>query len=196
MKLSRTLVPVSLVLATTSLVACVYSSDAPIPNSSGKGTTASSDGTDPGGSDGGDTTGDSGGNTGGNGTDAGQQTFGGADAGATGGKDAGTVTSTAPTWTTIYTSYFAAASIGRCGASGCHLSTKSGFKCGSDKTTCYNGLVSSGYVDTKNPAASLIADAQQSCLVWFGGNMPPSNGSSSKAAADITAWVKDGAKNN
>jgi hypothetical protein len=44
------------------------------------------------------------------------------------------------------------------------------------------------------PDSSPLIDTQQSCLSWFGGNMP--GGSSSKAKTDITAWVKAGAQNN
>ena len=182
-------------LAATSLVACVYSSEAPSLSSSGTGT-QTTDGTDPGNGDGGGTTsapGSDGGGTIGPKTDAGT-TSPGTDAG-TQSKDAGSVSS-GPTWTTIYGSYFAAGSMGNCGAGGCHSSSKSGFKCGSDKTTCYNGLVSSGYLTPSTPTSSPIADTQQSCLTWFGGNMPPSGGSSSKAKSDITAWLAAGGQNN
>jgi hypothetical protein len=54
--------------------------------------------------------------------------------------------------------------------------------------------VTAGYIDTGTPASSALIDQQQSCLSWFGGNMP--GGSSSKAVTDITAWVNAGAQNN
>jgi hypothetical protein len=104
----------------------------------------------------------------------------------------------APTWDEIYASYFAASGLGQCGSSGCHSSTRNGFKCGSDKDTCYEGLVIAGYVDTTNGAQSAIADKNETPLAWFGngGNMPLGGGANAKAAADITAWVHAGAQNN
>jgi hypothetical protein len=54
--------------------------------------------------------------------------------------------------------------------------------------------VSAGYIDTGSPSSSALADPNQSCLSWFGGNMP--GGSNSKAKTDITAWVMAGAQNN
>ena len=209
-------------IAAGSLVACVYASSAPKPGGDDP-TASSTDGTDPTGDVDGSTStgGDSGGDehkgqkdAGASGEDAGDQDSGGqqstdagstdagsTDAGSTdagdhdagstdAGKDAGP---TAPTWTTIYTDYFGAGSLGHCGDSGCHLASKSGFKCGSDKTTCYNGLVKSGFVD----GTSSTLSTSSSPLTWFGsGNMPPSGGSSAAAKADITAWVKAGALDN
>lgn len=136
------------------------------------------------GSDGGSSGGDTDGGTTGGDTDSGTG-GGGTDSGPTGGG--------APTWSTIYATYFASGTPGHCGNSGCHLNSLKGFKCGSDKTTCYNGLVTAGYV---SGTSSALSDPKQSCLTWFGGNMPPGGGSSSAAQKDITAWVADGAKNN
>jgi hypothetical protein len=182
-------------------VACVYSSDAPTPNSSGATLATSQDGTDPGGDNGGSTVDASGGGTGA-GKDAGGDKGTGSDSGSSQGSDASTTGTdsggpTAPTWTEIYTGYFAASSLGRCGSSGCHSSSRGGFKCGSDKDTCYQGLVTAGYVDATNGAQSAIADKTQTCLSWFGGggNMPGGS-ANAKAAADISAWVQAGAQDN
>jgi len=165
-------------------IACGGASDSGV---GGSGIPAKTDGggsgTD---SDGGSSGGDTDGGGSGSGTDG----------GSGGGTDSGSSSGGAPTWTMIYGSYFASGTPGHCGNSGCHLSTLKGFKCGSDKTTCYNGLVTAGYVTTATPTKSPIADLNQSCLTWFGGNMPPGGGASAAAQKDITAWVADGAKNN
>jgi hypothetical protein len=179
-------------LSTTG-VACVYSSDAPIPNSSGQ-TSTTQDGTEPapsGSDDAGGGTADAGSSSQGKDSGSSQAT----DSGATN-EDSGGGPS-APTWTDVYTAYFAASSLGRCGSSGCHVSSRGGFKCGSDKGTCYQGLVNAGLVDATNGAQSAIADKSQTPLSWYGngGNMP-GGGANAKAAADITAWVNAGAQNN
>ncbi len=202
MKVSSALLPLfGLALATSSLVACVYASDAPTPLSSGTGTAA--DGTDPantdsdggggtnsggGGGGGGGDTDAGGGGGGGGGTDAGKQFT---DAGMQS-TDAGQV-SGPPTWTTIYATYFAAGTPGNCGASGCHLATNKGVKC-ADKATCFSTLTTQGYISgTSSPLATT-----QSCLTWYGsnGNMPPSGGANTKAKTAINAWVAAGASNN
>jgi hypothetical protein len=91
------------------------------------------------------------------------------------------------TWTSIYTSYLAAGTVGNCGKSSCHsqMVTKSG---------AYTWLKGRGYITATNAP---LADPQQSVLSWLGGNMPPS-GSTSNAAAvsDLTAWAGAGAPNN
>ena len=186
----------SLFAVSIGSAACVYSSDAPVPNSSGM-PESTQDGTDPQ-------------TMNGDAADAGSTNNGGTDGGSanktdagSGGKDAGSSgmdgsVVTGPTWTTIYGSYFAASSAGRCGSSGCHSSSRGGFKCGSDKTTCYQGLVSSGYLDTSNPTASALVDKNNTCLAWVSnaGNMPPNVGTDTKATADITAWLEAGGTNN
>ena len=132
-------------------------------------------------------------------TDAGH-TDAGHDAAVDAGHDAGPVDmgSSAPTWTTIYNTYFGSGTPGHCGNGGCHSSSRGGFTCGSSKTTCYNGLVSAGYV-TDGDMSSAIADPSQTPLGWYGsgGNMPAGGASSNAAAArDISAWVAAGAHNN
>jgi hypothetical protein len=104
--------------------------------------------------------------------------------------------SKAPTWTNVYAQYFAATSPGKCGASGCHSSSRGRFKCGTTKDTCYAGLVASRLIDTKNPTASSIANDNTSPLSWFGGNMPGRPTKNQKAHDDISAWVSAGALNN
>ena len=95
-----------------------------------------------------------------------------------------TQTQTAPTWTQVYNSYLAGSTIGRC--SGCHSQ-------GSSKGNLYSWLSSKGYISGKSSA---LVDSNQSCLSWYGGNMPPSGPSSSAAVKDMNAWAAAGALNN
>jgi hypothetical protein len=91
----------------------------------------------------------------------------------------------APTWSSIFASYFASGTVGNC--SSCHggTSTASGL---------YTWLKGKGQI---NGTTSALADPSQSVLSWLGGNMPPSGPSSDPAAeSDIKAWVAAGALNN
>jgi hypothetical protein len=107
-------------------------------------------------------------------------------------------TAGAPTWTSIYALYFGPKSLGHCNDAGCHVSSRGGFKCGLDKTSCYDGLIASRLVSPASPARSLLGDKSRSPLSWFGGSgsMPRRGASNPKASADIAAWVNAGAKNN
>lgn len=109
-------------------------------------------------------------------------------------KDSGTTTqtqdsgtqqqqNTAPTWTSIYNNYLKS-SVGRCNS--CHS------QCGSASNT-YSWLQGKGYI---SGTSSAIVDPNQSCLSWYGGNMPPSGGSNSAAVKDMNAWAAAGAANN
>ena len=118
------------------------------------------------------------------------------DAAAPGSPATPSAPSKAPTWTTVYAQYFAATSPGRCGASGCHSSSRGRFKCGTTQDACYAGLVASRLIDTKNPKASSIASDNTSPLSWFGGNMPGRPTKNQKARDDISAWVNAGALDN
>ncbi len=103
----------------------------------------------------------------------------------------------APTWTTLYTSYFGPNTPGHCGNSGCHEEARSGFKCGTTKAECYAGLVARGLINANAPATSELGDPQTSPLVWFGGSMPADDATlNPAAAAAVTAWLAAGAKNN
>jgi hypothetical protein len=179
--------------------ACVYSSSAPPSESSGKtvpgdGVDQATDGTDPA-TDGGTSGNGSDGGGSKTGTDAGSGN-GGVDGGGTKGTDAGNGGVTAPTWTEIYAGYFGPSGIGHCGNSGCHASSRGGFKCGTTQATCYSGLVAAALVNTSSPSSSTLIDPQQSPLSWYGGNMPGSATTNAKAVSDIDAWVKAGAQNN
>lgn len=111
--------------------------------------------------------------------------------------------SNAPTYSQLYTKYFAVGTPGHCATDGCH--NGAGFNiwfCGSDKNTCYQGMtgtLSGPLVDPAHPAMSLIIDRQTSPLSWFnpGGPMPfDAMGPFPEGAAAIHAWVCNGAKND
>ena len=143
-------------------------------------------------------------------TDAGPMKDGGPkppDGGTDAGKDASpldagsdaSVPVAAPTWTTIYATYFAAGTPGHCGNSGCHQTIRSGFKCGTTKATCFQGLVTKGLVTPAAAATSPLGDANQTPLAWFGtgGGMPKDQAVKNTAAAKaVTAWLVAGALNN
>lgn len=97
--------------------------------------------------------------------------------------DTGTTT-TSPTWTSIYNNYLAGSTEGRCSA--CHG------QCSSAKNT-YSWLSGKGYI---SGTSSALVDSSQSCLSWYGGNMPPSGPSDAKAVSDMNAWAAAGAANN
>jgi hypothetical protein len=121
-----------------------------------------------------------------------------AGAGDDAGHDSGTVDAGATlTWTTIYNEAFAKGTPGHCGNSGCHLTTKSGFLCGTTAASCLSGMIAKGLIDTTNPKASLLGDPANSPLIWIdsaNGAMPAdSSAANAKLAADITAWLSSGA---
>jgi len=110
------------------------------------------------------------------------------------------------TWSYLYDTYFAAGTVGHCGNAGCHQTGALGsFLCGTNKDTCYSGLVASGQVTPNAGASSPIANPAQgaSALAWFG---PRAVGGSIvefmprdqqlqnvRAVAALCGWVKAGA---
>jgi hypothetical protein len=104
----------------------------------------------------------------------------------------------APTWTELYNNYFGPGTPGHCsGTGGCHTNTRGGFKCGTNKNECYNGLVTAGLVTPSTPTQSPIASDSESPLAWLGGGMPLDNPTANPtAAAALKAWVAAGAQNN
>jgi hypothetical protein len=106
---------------------------------------------------------------------------------------------TAPTYTDLYTKYFAAGMPGHCATSGCHLDAVNGWACGTDKDTCYTGMVGIGLIDPANPLASRIGDPQTSQLSWINVNgfMPLDAVAPFPEGRDaILAWVAACAQNN
>ncbi len=95
----------------------------------------------------------------------------------------------APTWSSLFEQYFAAGTEGGCARSKkCHASEMS------DPESAFRWLQQRGYIDGTRSA---LVSRSNSCLRWFGGNMPPSSASpgaaNEQAAADLAAWVAAGA---
>jgi hypothetical protein len=106
---------------------------------------------------------------------------------------------TAPTYSELYTKYFAPKTPGHCATSDCHLDGVQGWTCGLNKTTCYTGMVDIGIIDKKVPTASTIGDPRYSPIRWINpsGPMPQDTpGPFPEGAAAIKAWVAACALNN
>jgi hypothetical protein len=106
----------------------------------------------------------------------------------------------APTWTQLYAQFFGPGTPGHCsGTGGCHTTIRGGFRCGTTKAMCYQGLVQAGLV-TPGPTTgpqSPLGVVGQSPLAWFGGGMPLDNDAPNpQAAAAVKAWLNAGAQNN
>lgn len=94
----------------------------------------------------------------------------------------------APTWSTIYDRYLAAKTDGGCGRShACHADEMA------DAASTYSWLQQRGYI---SGSRSPLASTTNSCLGWFGGNMPPKGKANPQAAEEISAWVAAGARDN
>jgi hypothetical protein len=106
----------------------------------------------------------------------------------------------APTYTQLYTKYFAVGTPGHCATAECHADPRHNiWLCGPTKDTCYNGMVSVGLIDPANPGASRIGDPKNSPLNWVNPNgpMPQDNPKPFPEGRDaILAWVAACAKNN
>jgi hypothetical protein len=77
---------------------------------------------------------------------------------------------------------------GSCGRTGrCHARQMA------DATSAYEWLKQRGYIAG---AESALASNANSCLRWFGGNMPPGGHANPQAAAAVAAWVAIGAPEN
>ena len=105
----------------------------------------------------------------------------------------------APTYTELYTKYFAAKTPGHCATAECHLDGVQGWTCGLSKSTCYAGMVSVGIIDLKTPTASVIGDPRFSPLRWINPNGPmpqDTPGPFLEGKNAIQAWVAQCAQNN
>ena len=108
----------------------------------------------------------------------------------------------APTYAMLYTRFFAPNSTGHCANDNCHGEV--GFnvwKCGANKDTCFQGMVTEGLINPSNPLASKIADRKLSPLTWVNtdgnGFMPADGPAQSTEGRDaILAWVSACAPNN
>jgi len=90
-----------------------------------------------------------------------------------------------PTWETIFARYFGPGTAGACGQPGkCHAQAMA------DAASSYAWLTQRGYIaGTQSPLVSPL----NSCLRWFGGNMPPRGAANDEAIRDLQAWVAAGA---
>lgn len=108
----------------------------------------------------------------------------------------------APTFTQLYTRYFAAGTPGHCATANCHSDPGSNsWICGPTKDTCYNGMVSIGIINTANPIASKIGDPKNSPINWINPNGPmpqdvPKPATFPEGRDAIIAWVAACAPNN
>jgi hypothetical protein len=104
----------------------------------------------------------------------------------------------APTWTEVYTKYLGPNTPGHCSNNGgCHTSEVRGFKCGTSKEECYQGLVAATLIKPGDPAHSPFGIPDVSPLAWLGGVMPLDNAvPNPEAGAAVKAWVEAGAQNN
>jgi hypothetical protein len=90
-----------------------------------------------------------------------------------------------PTWTAVFATYFGPGSPGSCGqASRCHAEEMR------DASSAYDWLARRGYIDGTRSA---LVSPTNSCLRWFGGNMPPQAKPVEDATRDLQAWVAAGA---
>ena len=105
-----------------------------------------------------------------------------------------------PTYTIVFDSLFAVGTPGHCAKAGCHGDPgHHDWLCGSDKQSCYQGLLKVGLVDPKDPTHSLIADPANSPLRWINRNgpMPFDDPSPNvEGGAIIEAWVAAGARDD
>jgi hypothetical protein len=105
----------------------------------------------------------------------------------------------APTYTMLYTTYFAPKTPGHCATSDCHLDGVQGWTCGLSKNTCYQGMVDIGLINKNVPTASLIADPKRSLVSWINpnGTMPQDTPGPFPEGRDaILAWVAACAQND
>jgi hypothetical protein len=103
------------------------------------------------------------------------------------------------TWSYIYGTYFGSGTPGHCGNAGCHQTIRRGFACGTDKSSCYNGLVAVGLIGTRAPTQPLV-DPTASPVAWFNqktGSMPADNPvANTLAEREVRAWVAAGANDD
>lgn len=107
----------------------------------------------------------------------------------------------APTYTELYNTYFAVGTPGHCAMEGCHGDPGHNvWLCGTDKATCYQGMLGEGLIDMTNPVASKLSNPNTSPLIWInarGGFMPQDALRANAAGADaITKWALACAQNN
>ena len=107
---------------------------------------------------------------------------------------------TAPTYTELYTKYFALGTPGHCATPGCHDDPDhTVWLCGKTKDSCYAGMVNIGLINPSNPTTSLIGNSTSSDLSWVNPNGPmPFDGPGPfpEGRDAVLAWVAACAQNN
>ncbi len=99
----------------------------------------------------------------------------------------------APTFSQLYTTYFATGTVGNCAGTGCHPSDMDN---ASDSYKYLANDTNKQYCGPPNCLAS-IANPCTSVLAWFNGSMPLANPvPNAQAAAAVAAWVAAGSKND
>ena len=107
-----------------------------------------------------------------------------------------------PTYSELYTRYFAPGTPGHCAMAGCHGDPGHMiWLCGTTKDTCYAGMTSpeARLINLATPTASLIRDPVNSPLSWFNRNgaMPYDRPGPFPEGRDaILAWIAAGARND
>src|SRR5262245_3039837 len=102
---------------------------------------------------------------------------------------------TPPTYSELYTRYFAPGTPGHCAKAGCHGDPNhTTWLCGDTQDTCYAGMASpqAGLIDTTAPQKSLIGDLKLSPLSWVSPNGPmpiDTPGPFPEGRDAILAWV-------
>lgn len=91
----------------------------------------------------------------------------------------GSVEVNGPTWTYIFNQYMQTCQT-------CHNQMMSAPK-------AYTWLKGQGYIAGAN---SPLVSSAESCLSWYGGNMPPDGTSNPQAVTDMNAWARAGAPND
>jgi hypothetical protein len=107
----------------------------------------------------------------------------------------------APTYTELFTRYFAPGTPGHCANDACHNGNFNIWECGFTKDSCYQGMVMAGIINTttSNPTASPIGDPKLSPLRWINPNGPmpfDTPGPFPEGRDAILAWVAACAQNN
>jgi hypothetical protein len=102
--------------------------------------------------------------------------------GSSGGSSSG-APAAPPSWTAVYDAYLASGTNGHC--TNCHNQMSS-------PSAAYSFLESQGFISGSTTKLA----GSGSCLMWFGGNMPPGGTGDAQAVTDVTAWAAAGAQNN
>jgi hypothetical protein len=91
-----------------------------------------------------------------------------------------------PTWGTIYARYLGPGTDANCAGARCHANVMT------DADAAYQWLAGRGYI--RGEHSPLVRS--NSCLRWFGANMPPKGVPGDSAMRDLSAWAAAGARDD